>query len=85
MLPESMRGFAPIIRGIARTNATVTVKQNGYTVYQTYVAPGSFKFAIFILRQRAAIWTLSSPKLTAASSISCNLSLRFPSCCGKAA
>ena len=42
MLPESMRGFAPIIRGIARTNATVTVKQNGYTVYQTYVAPGSF-------------------------------------------
>ncbi|WP_233501690.1 fimbria/pilus outer membrane usher protein [Pantoea sp. AG1095] len=43
MLPESMRGFAPIIRGIARTNATVTVKQNGYTVYQTYVAPGSFE------------------------------------------
>ncbi|CAK6495286.1 Outer membrane usher protein YraJ [Pantoea sp. Nvir] len=42
MLPESMRGFAPIIRGIARTNAMVTVKQNGYTVYQTYVAPGSF-------------------------------------------
>jgi hypothetical protein len=43
MLPESMRGFAPVIRGIARTNATVTVKQNGYTVYQTYVAPGSFE------------------------------------------
>ena len=43
MLPESMRGFAPIIRGIARTNAMVTVKQNGYTIYQTYVAPGSFE------------------------------------------
>lgn len=42
MLPESMRGFAPVIRGIARTNAMVTVKQNGYTIYQTYVAPGSF-------------------------------------------
>lgn len=43
MLPESMRGFAPVIRGIARTNAMVTVKQNGYTIYQTYVAPGSFE------------------------------------------
>ena len=42
MLPDSMRGFAPVIRGIARTNAMVTVKQNGYTIYQTYVAPGSF-------------------------------------------
>lgn len=43
MLPESMRGFAPTIRGIARSNAMVTVKQNGYTIYQTYVAPGSFE------------------------------------------
>lgn len=43
MLPDSLRGFAPVIRGIARTNAMVTVKQNGYTVYQTYVAPGSFE------------------------------------------
>ncbi|WP_236699811.1 fimbria/pilus outer membrane usher protein [Type-E symbiont of Plautia stali] len=42
MLPNSRRGFAPVIRGIARTNAMVTVKQNGYTIYQTYVAPGSF-------------------------------------------
>lgn len=43
MLPESMRGYAPIIRGIARTNARVTIKQNGYQVYQTYVAPGAFE------------------------------------------
>ncbi|HHB8426062.1 fimbria/pilus outer membrane usher protein [Klebsiella pneumoniae] len=43
MLPESMRGYAPIIRGIARTNARVIIKQNGYQVYQTYVAPGAFE------------------------------------------
>ena len=43
MLPDSLRGYAPVIRGIARSNAMVTVKQNGYTVYQSYVAPGSFE------------------------------------------
>ncbi|MEL1637163.1 fimbria/pilus outer membrane usher protein [Klebsiella quasipneumoniae] len=43
MLPESMRGYAPIIRGIAKTNARVFIKQNGYQVYQTYVAPGAFE------------------------------------------
>ncbi|EPH2674417.1 TPA: fimbrial biogenesis outer membrane usher protein [Klebsiella pneumoniae] len=43
MLPESMRGYAPIIRGIAKTNARVVIKQNGYQVYQTYVAPGAFE------------------------------------------
>ncbi|MDU4840616.1 MAG: fimbria/pilus outer membrane usher protein [Leclercia adecarboxylata] len=43
MLPESQRGYAPVIRGIAKTNARVVVKQNGYQVYQTYVAPGAFE------------------------------------------
>ena len=42
MLPDSLRGFAPVIRGIAQSNARVTVKQNGYIIYQTYVAPGAF-------------------------------------------
>ncbi|MBZ4354293.1 fimbria/pilus outer membrane usher protein, partial [Mycobacterium tuberculosis] len=37
MLPDSQKGFAPTIRGIARTNAQVTVRQNGYVLYQTYV------------------------------------------------
>ncbi|SUG28981.1 outer membrane usher protein SfmD [Salmonella enterica subsp. arizonae] len=45
MLPESLRGYAPIIRGIARTNAQVSVKQNGYVIYQTYVSPGAFEIA----------------------------------------
>lgn len=43
MLPDSLRGFAPTVRGIAKSNAQVTIKQNGYTVYQTYVPPGVFE------------------------------------------
>lgn len=43
MLPESLRGYAPSIRGIARSNAQVTVRQSGYIIYQTYVSPGSFE------------------------------------------
>ncbi|MBB1585007.1 fimbria/pilus outer membrane usher protein [Serratia sp. OS31] len=42
MLPDSMRGFAPTVRGIANSNARVTVKQNGAVIYQTYVPPGAF-------------------------------------------
>lgn len=42
MLPDSLKGFAPVVRGIARTNATVTVRQNGYIIYQTYVPAGAF-------------------------------------------
>lgn len=42
MLPDSMKGFAPTIRGIAKSNAKITIAQNGYTIYQTYVSPGAF-------------------------------------------
>ncbi len=42
MLPSSLRGFAPDIKGIAQSNAQITVRQNGYIVYQTYVPPGPF-------------------------------------------
>ncbi|MDG9897740.1 fimbria/pilus outer membrane usher protein [Klebsiella grimontii] len=43
MLPESLRGYAPVVRGIARTNAQVIIRQNGYEIYQTYVSPGAFE------------------------------------------
>lgn len=43
MYPDSQRGYAPVIRGIAQSNAQVSVKQNGYVIYQTYVAPGAFE------------------------------------------
>ncbi|WP_234262402.1 fimbrial biogenesis usher protein [Klebsiella aerogenes] len=42
MLPDSLKGFAPTIRGIAKSNAQVTIRQNGYTIYQSYVPPGAF-------------------------------------------
>lgn len=53
MLPDSLRGFAPIIRGIAQSNAQVTIKQNGYIIYQSYVAPGPSPLATST-RHRAA-------------------------------
>lgn len=43
MLPSSQQGFAPVVRGIANSDAKVTIKQNGYTVYQTNVSPGPFE------------------------------------------
>ncbi|MBN0832316.1 fimbria/pilus outer membrane usher protein, partial [Pseudomonas aeruginosa] len=43
MLPDSLHGFAPTIRGIARTTAEVSVYQNGYSIYKTTVAPGAFE------------------------------------------
>ncbi|MEI9828774.1 fimbrial biogenesis usher protein [Enterobacter sp. E12] len=42
MLPDSMKGFAPTIRGIAKSHAQVTIRQNGYVIYQSYVPPGAF-------------------------------------------
>ncbi|WP_404462610.1 fimbria/pilus outer membrane usher protein [Providencia rettgeri] len=40
--PNSMQGYAPVVEGFANSNATVTVRQNGSVVYQTFVAPGRF-------------------------------------------
>lgn len=31
------------MRGIAKSNAQVTIKQNGYVIYQTYTPPGPFE------------------------------------------
>lgn len=42
MQPESLRGFAPVVRGIAQSNARVTIRQDGNVIYQAYVPPGPF-------------------------------------------
>jgi outer membrane usher protein len=42
MLPESQRGYAPTIRGVASTTAKVSVSQSGTQIYQATVAPGAF-------------------------------------------
>lgn len=43
MLPGYMTGFAPVISGIAKSNALVSIIQNGVMIYQTNVAPGPFR------------------------------------------
>ena len=43
MLPDSMKGFAPVIHGIAKSNAQVSVEQNGYIIYKTNVPAGPFE------------------------------------------
>ncbi|MBI6308881.1 fimbrial biogenesis outer membrane usher protein, partial [Proteus mirabilis] len=43
MLPDSQKGYAPVIRGIATTTARVVIKQNGTKIYQTTVSPGQFE------------------------------------------
>ena len=43
MLPNSMLGYAPRIRGNAKTNAKVEIRQQGQIIYQTTVAAGSFE------------------------------------------
>lgn len=42
MIPYDQRSYSPIIRGIARTQARIEVKQNGYVLYSAVVAPGPF-------------------------------------------
>lgn len=43
MLPSSQNGFAPVVRGVAKSNATVTIRQNRYVIYQSAVPQGAFE------------------------------------------
>ncbi|AHG20034.2 fimbrial assembly protein [Chania multitudinisentens RB-25] len=43
MYPDSLQGYAPVVRGIARSNAQVTTRQNGQIIDQRYVPPGEFE------------------------------------------
>lgn len=42
MQPTSRQGYAPVVTGIAKTNAVVEVRQNGNLIYQTLVPNGAF-------------------------------------------
>lgn len=42
MLPDSLRGYAPVVQGIAEGNARVTIRQNGNIIHESNVAPGPF-------------------------------------------
>ncbi|MFN3070505.1 fimbria/pilus outer membrane usher protein [Serratia sp. J2] len=43
MLPDAMQGYAPVIRGIANSQAQVEIRQHGYSLYTTFVSPGPFE------------------------------------------
>lgn len=42
MLPSDTFSYAPVIRGVARTNAKVVIRQRGNIIYSKTVPPGSF-------------------------------------------
>lgn len=42
MYPDSQQGYAPTVRGIAKSTAKVVIQQNGYTIHQVTVPPGPF-------------------------------------------
>jgi len=43
MLPDSQRDYAPVVRGVAQTNARVVIRQRDYVLYQANVAAGPFE------------------------------------------
>lgn len=43
MLPQSVRSYAPVVRGTAGSNAKVTIRQNDRLVHETTVAEGAFE------------------------------------------
>lgn len=43
MLPPNLRGYAPEVSGMARTNARVIISQQGRVLYNTQVPPGAFR------------------------------------------
>ena len=42
MLPQSLQGFAPTVRGIAQSNSVVEIRQQGNLLYKTTVPQGPF-------------------------------------------
>lgn len=43
MVPDSLRGYAPVVRGTAYSNAVVEIRQRGSLLYRSNVAPGPFE------------------------------------------
>ncbi len=43
MLPDSQLQYAPVVHGIAHTNARVVITQNGNRILETTVSPGPFE------------------------------------------
>ncbi|WP_429113232.1 fimbria/pilus outer membrane usher protein [Aeromonas veronii] len=44
MLPDELRGYSPVVTGVADTNATVEIRQGDNLIFSSSVAPGPFEF-----------------------------------------
>ena len=42
-LPPNLRGYAPEVVGVAKTNAKITISQQGRVIYETLVAAGPYR------------------------------------------
>ncbi|GCR40521.1 fimbria/pilus outer membrane usher protein [Escherichia coli] len=45
MLQDGQNGFMPVVRGIARSQARVEIRQDDYLIYSAVVSPGAFEFS----------------------------------------
>lgn len=43
MLPREQRGFAPTVRGVAHSNALLSIRQRGILLHESTIAPGPFE------------------------------------------
>jgi outer membrane usher protein len=83
MYPDSMRGFAPVIKGTAGTNATVSIRQNGNVIYRTSVAPGAFVIDDLNPLSTGGIWRCQSSGQMALCKPSLFLTLLYRFLCEK--
>ncbi|MGG5288772.1 fimbria/pilus outer membrane usher protein [Pseudomonas shirazensis] len=43
MFPQSLRGFAPVVRGVANSTALLSIRQRGVLLHESTVPPGPFE------------------------------------------
>ncbi|AJF74514.1 membrane protein [Raoultella ornithinolytica] len=59
MLPGSQTGYAPVIRGVANSNARVEVRQNKYVIFSENVPPGPFEISDISAVNRSGDFTVT--------------------------
>ena len=68
MFPDGMRSYAPEIRGVAQSNALVTVRQGSNIIYQTTVPPGPFTPVSYthldVYKRQSNGWVVENPFLS---------------------
>lgn len=80
MYPDSLQGYAPTVRGIARTAAKLTIRQNGYVIYQSYVSPGAFAITDLNPTSSSGDLEVTVDEKTVANNVTRCLTLPFRYC-----